>query len=71
MIILLGLYSGSRNHRQDNELTDYQGVLRELLKEALLGGAVDVKVEGLGRQHQGRKGKHREQHRVHREGRYS
>lgn len=51
--------------------TNYQGVLGELLEEALLGGAVNVEVESLGRQQQGCKCKHREQHRVHGEGRYS
>jgi hypothetical protein len=39
-------------------LTNYQGVLGELLKEALLGGAVNVEVEGLSRQQQGCECKH-------------
>lgn len=39
-------------------LTNYQGVLGKLLEEALLGGAVNVEVEGLGRQQQGCKCKH-------------
>lgn len=39
--------------RQENGiLTNYQGVLGELLEEALLGGAVNVEIEGLSWQQQ-------------------